>query len=73
MPLRNEEPLDDLLVHARALFGEEPIEDNENIIYGPLTLSVAPKASLSSPAASSIHAELYRKAKLVIFPRCARC
>ena len=49
MPFRNDEPLDDILVHACTLFGEQPIEDDEIIVYGPLTLSVAPKASLSSP------------------------
>ena len=49
MPFRNDEPLDDILVHARVLFGEQPMEDDESIKYGPLTLSVAPKASLSLP------------------------
>ena len=49
MPFRNDEPLDDILAHARTLFGEQPIEDDESIIYGPLILSVAPKARLSSP------------------------
>lgn len=43
----NNESQDDFLAHARTLFGGEPIEDDENIIYGPLTLSTAPKASLS--------------------------
>ncbi len=47
MSSRNNESQDDFLAHASALFGDEPIEDDENIIYGPLTLSTAPKASLS--------------------------